>query len=113
MPTAKFTERWTPGPWRAGQPDPIWYLDTATLVTGPDGREVADCSTRENGNFNPAPDMRRANATLISAAPTMYAALESVLNSDMAMREEDEGRESDTLNLVRAALAKARGETKP
>jgi hypothetical protein len=49
-------------------------------------------------------------ARLFAAGPEMYEALECVLNSDMAQREEDEGRKSKTLSLVRAALAKARGE---
>ena len=34
----------------------------------------------------------------------LIAALEAVLNSDMAMREEDEGRKSPTLKQVRKAL---------
>ena len=50
------------------------------------------------------------DAHLIAAAPDLYAACKAVLNSDMAMREEDEGHVSATLNIVRAALAKARGE---
>jgi len=32
------------------------------------------------------------------------------LNSDMAMREEDEGNISPTLEIIRTVLAKARGE---
>lgn len=52
-------------------------------------------------------------AGINAAAPDLYAACEAVLNSDMAMREEDEGRVSDMLNMVRAAVKKARGEEKP
>lgn len=50
-----------------------------------------------------------ANAALIAAAPDLYEALREIVNSDMAMREEDEGRESPTLTRARAALAKAEG----
>lgn len=44
---------------------------------------------------------------LANAAPDMAKALKRIVNSDMAMREEDEGRVSVELNLARAALAKA------
>ena len=39
------------------------------------------------------------------AIEELVAVLDIVVNSDMAMREEDEGRISDTLGLVRTALA--------
>lgn len=38
--------------------------------------------------------------------PTHADLLESILNSDMAQREEDEGNVSEILNKVRAALGK-------
>lgn len=50
-----------------------------------------------------------ANARLIAAAPTMLAALKAIINSDMAMREEDEGNHSSALDVVRAAIRKATG----
>lgn len=43
----------------------------------------------------------------VNSFDALVAALRAVLNSDMAMREEDEGQTSDTLALVRAALTKA------
>lgn len=52
-------------------------------------------------------DGGEANARLIAAAPDLLEALRVVLNSDMAMREEDEGQTSKTLDVVRAAIAKA------
>lgn len=44
---------------------------------------------------------------LIAAAPDMAAVLKRILNSDMAMLAEDEGRISLDLDLARNVLAKA------
>jgi hypothetical protein len=46
-----------------------------------------------------------------NAAPQLLAACEAVINSDMAQREEDEGRTSAILSVVRAAIAQAKGES--
>jgi hypothetical protein len=51
-----------------------------------------------------------ANAHLIAAAPELLRALELIVNSDMAMREEDEGEISTELSHARAAIAKAEGK---
>lgn len=44
-----------------------------------------------------------------AAASDLLAALKSIVNSDMAMREEDEGRRSPELQAARAAISKAEG----
>lgn len=60
--------------------------------------------TKDNGfkylRFNPVRE----------SAPDLYRALELILNSDMAMREEDEGEISTVLSIARAAIAKAEGK---
>lgn len=56
----------------------------------------------------------QANAEFIVRACNnfynMLEVLKGVLNSDMAMREEDEGQNSNTLEWVRAVIAKAEGK---
>lgn len=44
-----------------------------------------------------------------SVVTDLLEALNSVVNSDMAMREEDEGRKSAVLDKARAAIARAEG----
>lgn len=44
---------------------------------------------------------------MVQEITNLRAVLESVLQSDMAMREEDEGNLSEILNAVRVALGKA------
>lgn len=57
-----------------------------------------------------ASDIATAIKEAVSEATSpLVAALRAVLNSDMAMREEDEGQTSDTLALVRAALKEVQG----
>lgn len=67
------------------------------ITSGGFGENVAVC----HGSF------REDFAILFAAAPDLLAALDAIVNSDMAMREEDEGRESKELKLARAAIAKA------
>ena len=52
-------------------------------------------------------DSGEGNARAIAALPALVQALQVILNSDMAMRAEDEGRVSEGLQLARAALKKA------
>lgn len=49
---------------------------------------------------------RREAQCMEGRISALESVCEDVLNSDMAMREEDEGRVSDVLNSVRAALGK-------
>lgn len=96
--------QFTPGPWRAL----TTTCEDDLEVFGPGDEEICVCVHPMHSGIGH--EQFEANAKLIAAAPEMYAALEAVLESDMAMREEDEGRQSSTLNLVRDCLAKARGE---
>lgn len=100
--TTPLQTKFTPGPWRSvGR-----CIHAPVLALGNPTSAIAfalDCGAKSGR----APEVK-ANADLIAAAPEMYTALEAVINSDMAMREEDEGRISDTLSVVRAALVKAR-----
>lgn len=89
----------TPGPWTV-------HGRRAGLTI----RDAKDRPVAEPWLTDISHDEREANARLIAAAPELLAALYTVLGSDMAQREEDEGRVSDTLNTLRAAIAKARGE---
>jgi hypothetical protein len=54
-----------------------------------------------------APTLLEHNKLLQERVRVMGEALEAVLNSDMAQREENEGRVSETLDKVRAAIALA------
>jgi hypothetical protein len=82
----------TPGPWKVRKsPYGPRYL---CVQIGKDDRYTTS-------------ELEPADARLMAAAPEMLAALRAVLNSDMAMREEDEGRFSEVLNGVRTAIAKA------
>lgn len=106
----------TPGPW-AIQPhfieeEGVWIIGQRLNTDG------SPLDTPTNGSvafvsMHPteidAEDFTRAlaNARLISASPDLLAALEAVANSDMAMREEDEGYTSSIMEQVRAAILKA------
>jgi hypothetical protein len=89
----------TPGPW-----DQIVKMDGFTAV-GANTLIARVFSTAFKDLEN-----EKANARLIAAAPDMYRALELIINSDMAQREEDEGEISTELSIVRAAIAKAEGK---
>lgn len=99
--------KFTPSPWRFTQGDAgVDYSEPYCQVFADDGEfviaDINDKLCRETG---------KANGQLIAASPKMYGILEKILNSDMAIREEDEGRESAILNEVRAILMEARGES--
>lgn len=86
----------TPGPWNI-----IWEKqDKDWVIEKTDGSMEPICWVRES----------QANAKLIAAAPDLLRALELIVNSDMAQREEDEGEISTELSHARAAIAKATGE---
>lgn len=48
-------------------------------------------------------------ARIIAAAPELLGALERIVDSDMAQREEDEGNVSSELEMARSVIAKATG----
>ncbi len=91
----------TPGP---------WILEKGKahdLIVDKDGTPIAEINTFI-GPFGR--DENNANAHLIAAAPELLRAIELIINSDMAQREEDEGNISTELSIARAAYAKATGE---
>lgn len=98
----------TPGPWSIG-----YNGYNASMIYGPGERGVAVCSVflplhRKLDEIDPQKFRTElADARLISCAPEMLATLIAVLNSDAAMREEDEGNESSTLKAIREIVSKA------
>lgn len=94
--------KWTPGP---------WFIDTAprmaSLSVRAAGRPIASIWCREGGGFRVTKESQfegEANARLIAAAPELYEALE-------AFRPFFEGDDHPKCKQMRAALAKASGET--
>lgn len=86
-------ERFTPGP---------WIVLHETNVLSPCDGYVARVYNSPLG-----PIANRYNATLIAAAPEMYALLERI-NDMLILDEEDELKYE-----INSLLAKARGEAKP
>jgi hypothetical protein len=79
-----------------------WHIEEdSSAVRSPDGWIV--CTTSSD-----------ADAAFITRAcnnfEELVEALSGIINSDIAMREEDEGRVSPELECARAALNKALGE---
>src|SRR5687768_8810194 len=112
--------KWTPGPWRPRDEGP-----PETDVCGPDGRLLATAFPNvDHGSEPPGlwlvksiPEAE-ANARLIAAAPELYEALEFIF--DHIADKERGPRDlypafgldaSRALEMARAALAKARGDT--
>ena len=97
----------TQGPW---QLDKAISPRNAPIIYSPSAQRVVCALHYEHvagsGDYG-AFDNLEANAALIAAAPDMLRALELILNSDMAMREEDEGEISTELSHARAAVSKA------
>lgn len=89
-----MTTKHTPGPWRAmiGESDPL------LIVGGPN--EFPVC---EVGSVAGATALDEANANLIAAAPDLLAACQSAMDDGFLAGE--------ALDLVAAAIAKARGNT--
>jgi hypothetical protein len=86
----------TPGPWSIEDAFDIIAADGYNLVS------VADASIDEGGR----PSEDKANARLIAAAPEMLEALEFV-ETMLILKD---AKAPDTLKVVRAAIAKAKGE---
>jgi hypothetical protein len=96
----KNKHNFTPGPWYVGD-------DAAPDCPDHHNSGLALVDTGRSGDWPIARLCEWNNVNLIAAAPELLAALEAVLNSDMAQREEDEGRVSETLDKVRAAISLA------
>jgi len=89
--------KWTPGPWRATTHDhPEQGVYAGYRIAKMTGGEI---------------QRDRANAHLIAAAPDMAEALEKALNF-ITNTESEMGETLPCGDAARAALAKARGETK-
>jgi hypothetical protein len=92
-------------PWRADGPDDFGDYN---ILNDDDSLAIAAVVS----NMRPA-ECVAANAAFIVRAVNCHAelveALEAIVNSDMALREEDEGRTSPELERARAVIAKARG----
>lgn len=103
-----MTDKWTPGPWRAGG---------RGHIVAPDGRgEVTVCKV---GAFHDADivefnrDRWTADAHLIAAAPDMAEALDDCIDAlrDLGAANSPNMIGHGALVAARAALAKARGRT--
>ncbi len=95
-------ERFTEGPWEYDPSIPH-------LIRAPKSGWITRDICRLDGSTMAAFN-QRANGFLITASPTMYRMLQDILNSDMAMRAQDEGRTCPELERTRLIMAKARGE---
>jgi hypothetical protein len=90
--------QFTPGPWTSYEFGADWYVGHNHDDSGPMLRVGSNHAQRE------------ANANLIASAPDLYAAAERALN----FIENTEGEHDVQLesgDMLRAALAKARGES--
>jgi hypothetical protein len=107
----------TPGPWEVERKcDPHtgeWFEVSGAIFPGHVG-VVVETSNRDHC-LDPETD--RANARLIAAAPELYATLREVhkeLAYFLERNDVDHGGElRGTIERIRRALAKARGETTP
>ena len=107
--------RWTPGPWvalnRGTVSEPMMFVMAARIAGQPPRHEVAVCATGDSPQW-----MENANASLIAAAPDLYAALLEARPTVRNGRDDPNAQpwQKETrdgiLNRMDAALAKARGE---
>ena len=101
-----MTAQHTPGPWRYGDNN-----DGNWRIYGPDGKQehsgpVAEAMHRQSNTA------RRANASLISAAPDMLAALAELIgewDEEHSVEDQLTGYTPETggMEMARAAIAKA------
>jgi hypothetical protein len=91
----------TKGPWKFGSSndDSVYKRN----IGGSDGYHVAVASSREDDEVD-------ANARLIAAAPDLLEALQSIVDMDVAYQRGP--KVEDAVEVARAAIAKATGETK-
>lgn len=104
----------TPGPWVVKFQPMKWkygsLISEQWVIKGPNNKHSPVALVKVAG-YGPGPSkaVRKANATLIAAAPDMLEALEGMV--EMAthhMMEPEERR--DILSNARAAIAKAKGQ---
>lgn len=98
-------KKWTPGPWAVDRDN----YDYPMFISGEGDDVIRGCGCCGS------PNMTMTNANLIAAAPDLYDALEVAEESIVAFAEGvgvyGYSGASDVLVQVRAAMAKARGET--
>lgn len=100
--------KWTPGP---------WSLDDQDAIFGPSGEFIGEAYDGGLAADFAAP--QTANATLMAAAPDLYAALEAFVERMQSHGDWDDGcfyyggksasELQEPIRLARAALAAARG----
>lgn len=96
-----MTERPTPGPWKFG------HVGTDALWIGPDYNKLPVAHVDHDMEY--ARENSRANARLIAAAPDLLAAAERALNY-ITNTEGEMGETLESGDMLRAAIAKARGD---
>jgi hypothetical protein len=103
------TPKWTPGPWRTGDYGDQDALQFDIIAKLPEGGPVTGEQTILTTIHGPrSEDQDKANATLATAAPELYTALEAIL--DCFYSDVDQ---SWLAVQARAALLKANPERKP
>lgn len=107
----------TPGPWSVEESDPYIYIETELFGDPPGGIAPGTYTVAllRDGFPVSSPDVVRANARLIAAAPELLEALERIANheyrSDRRARGMVDVDEIESLKrTARAAIAKAKGE---
>ena len=90
-------QRFTPGPWRTGAGDFPTIYDR-------NHDKVAHCLMRPEDENGDGQLTRLANAKLVSVAPDLLAALESMI------AKIDADKLPISCSIARAAIAKAKGE---
>ena len=99
---------YTKGPWKYGAElssrTGEWLI---SFDAGNRGRGIGIAETR------PGSGQEEANARLIAAAPELLEALEWVLGEYQVIFTDETGKtENEAIAFARAAIAKAKGETK-
>lgn len=112
--------KWTPGPWKVDEFDGFLGYDCMTggIRVGPIVLDGADYGQKRCQEISTAARARmEADARLISAAPDMAEALQAAIDCGMVpISSAKEGgafrhsRQVEVADMIRAALAKARGE---
>jgi hypothetical protein len=116
--------KFTPWPWEVRNGTDVFSATGGESGDGRvaddcDGWQVADCSvglTSVGGELESLSiEVQQANAHLTAAAPDLFEALEELEDLTMGLTDRSNGLPSAELERarerVRAALAKARGET--
>ena len=103
--------KWTKGPWPIKPTGDFKRIVIGDgLVDGPGGYEVAEVYSDDCDR-----DEAMANAHLIAAAPDLYAALDNLETAATGAgvpHQQERKLLHECITAARAALAKARGETK-